>query len=212
MVHTYITNFDTKKFDFRSIIIKHLCIENIEELHKNIDNISLLNDYKTDQNTHLYKELYTIFDKTDFLIYYTTLVHDLVFDGNPLVYQKKPTFRIHLPDNLAVADWHKDDKYGHQDGEINYWLPFTDTFDTNTIWIESGVDTNNYQPYSLKYGEILVFDGVNLRHGNKINQTGITRISMDFRAIPLNQFTETNQHTSSSGLKMSLNSYFELMK
>lgn len=56
-----------------------------------------------------------------------------------IIYQKKPTFRVHLPNNvgnayngtslvltsLAVGKKHRDYDYFHPPGEINFWLPFT---------------------------------------------------------------------------------------
>ena len=34
-------------------------------------------------------------------------------------------------------------------------------------------------------GQMLVFDGANLEHGNRINRSDETRVSFDFRVIPL---------------------------
>jgi hypothetical protein len=95
-----------------------------------------------------------------------------------LVYQAKPSLRIHLPNDVAVHERHKDADYGHANGEVNIWLPITSAFDTSTIWIED-------KPYNANYGDLVVFDGVNLVHGNKVNTTGKTRVSLDFRvAVP----------------------------
>jgi hypothetical protein len=111
-----------------------------------------------------------------------------LFGGEQLVYQKTPTFRVHLVNNLSVGEFHKDSDYGHGTNEINFWLPFVDTFSTNTIWVESGPELEDYTPKSLDYGEILKFDGANLLHGNKINDTGITRVSVDFRVVKYSEF------------------------
>ena len=89
------------------------------------------------------------------------------FELDEIIYQKIPTFRVHLKDNQAVGEWHRDRDYNHGKSEINIWLPFTDAYDTNTIWIESEEDKNDFKPYNVSYGEVLVFNGANLIHGNK---------------------------------------------
>jgi ectoine hydroxylase-related dioxygenase (phytanoyl-CoA dioxygenase family) len=45
-------------------------------------------------------------------------------------------------------------------------------------------------------GDVLVFDGVNLRHGNVPNETGLTRVSFDFHVIPVVKFVARPQASS----------------
>ena len=44
----------------------------------------------------------------------------------------------------------------------------------------------------MNYGEILKFDGANLLHGNKINKTGKSRISFDFRVLKKSDYDKDN--------------------
>ena len=39
------------------------------------------------------------------------------------------------------------------------------------------------KPFKLKFGEMVYWDGNTCIHGNKINNTDITRISFDFRVF-----------------------------
>ena len=114
-----------------------------------------------------------------------------------------------MVNNLGVGEWHKDKTYNHDVSEVNFWLPFTDTYDTNTIWSESIEDLGDYRPYNVKYGEILVFSGANLTHGNKINTTEDTRVSIDFRLVDPTKFIN-NEKTSINGItNFTIGGYFE---
>ena len=42
--------------------------------------------------------------------------------GTKLIYQRKPTLRIHLPENKSVGGFHRDRDYNHPIEEINIWL------------------------------------------------------------------------------------------
>ena len=54
----------------------------------------------------------------------------------------------------------------------------------NSLWIESKVGSGQYEAVNMKPGQLLIFDGVNLRHGSKTNSTAATRISFDLRFLP----------------------------
>jgi len=71
-----------------------------------------------------------------------------------------------------------------KNGRLNVWLPLTPVWDENSIWIESEEGKEDFVPVELDYGQGLVFDDSNLRHGSKANQTPSTRVSFDFRFAP----------------------------
>src|SRR5262249_38008994 len=103
--------------------------------------------------------------------------------GSHVIYQRVPTFRIHLPGNVAVGEYHTDGESGHQEGEINFWVPLTRTAGHSSVWIESRPGSRVYEALSAGPGDILVWDSVRLRHGNQVNTTDRTRVSFDFRCI-----------------------------
>jgi len=97
-------------------------------------------------------------------------------------YQRPPTLRLQPGPSSQCVPKHKDSEYGHQDGEINFWLPLTDRNLTQTdLFIESAVDSNEYQPVKVNYGEVLSFHGSSLRHYLPPNKTRYSRVSLDFR-------------------------------
>ncbi len=103
------------------------------------------------------------------------------------LYQKTPSFRIHLPDMMAVSEFHcdTDENYNHPIGEINFIMPLTDMWDTNAVWAESERMKGDYRPMNTNFGQLLKFNGNMCRHGNKTNKTSKTRMSFDFRVLPI---------------------------
>ena len=104
-----------------------------------------------------------------------------------LVYQNRPTLRVSFSENKAVGDWHRDREYDHPLEEINIWVPITIARESNSIWIESSFGKEDYQPININFGNFLIFDS-GLKHGNILNKEEITRISFDFRVIPMSLF------------------------
>lgn len=172
------------------------------ELHniwKPDDVFSRENDQKTPFHTRFYHHFPLVgIDES-----YKNLIREVIqpYVGEEVVYQAIPSFRIQFPDNLAVGEKHKDSDYSHSRDEINFWLPLTDTKNTNTLWIE---DT----PYPVKYGEILMFDGANKEHENKINKEGYTRVSLDFRVIPKSKYKPSEKKSINTKLPMSIGGYW----
>ena len=107
--------------------------------------------------------------------------------GESFLYQKTPSFRIHLPDMMAVSEYHcdTDENYNHPIGEINFIIPLTDMWDTNAVWAETERMKGDYRPMNTNFGQLLKFNGNMCRHGNKTNKTSKTRMSFDFRVLPI---------------------------
>lgn len=95
-----------------------------------------------------------------------------ILDTKEFCFQRVPTFRPHFPGNVAVGKFHTDGDYNHEDGEGNFWVPFTSAWGTNSAWIETELGNADYQPWKLTPGQVLKFAAVHWRHGNKVNDTG----------------------------------------
>jgi hypothetical protein len=112
------------------------------------------------------------------------------------LYQCFPTVRFSLPANLAVGAFHNDSEFHHPLGEINYIVPLTNSDGTSSCWIESEEGKEDFQPMKMKVGELIIFNGNRLRHGSKVNNTGKTRVSMDFRVLPISKYNPDNDASS----------------
>lgn len=203
--------YDTEKYPFREAFSKALETTELEDLHelKYYEKFNVYND----QDTVFHAKFYENYEK-EVKPLYEKFVDEVIkpyFDFEPLVYQKVPTFRAHLVGNVAVGEWHKDRDYNHGVNEINCWLPVTRAYGTNTIWLESEEDKGDFEAYDVEYGEVLVFDGANLFHGNKDNIEEDTRVSFDFRVVNGQEFEDRDVATVSAGKGFKIGEYFELV-
>ena len=89
----------------------------------------------------------------------------------------------------------------HPNWEINFQIVVTDAYDSNCMWIESVPGLKDFTPMEMKYGEYSIFDGNRCIHGNKVNKTGKTRVSMDFRVIPFSRYDPAAQVKSATASK-----------
>ena len=207
----YKIDYDTEKYPFREIVSNMLEINNnrLEDLHL-LENYGLLSR-EQDQKTKWHKKYYDKF-QTEFLSTYLKLVKEIKerFEYKEIIYQQIPTFRVQLGDgNVAVGEWHKDKTYEHSATEVNFWMPFINTNVLNSIWTESSEDKGDYKPYLVNYGEILVFSGANLYHGNKNNESNDTRVSVDFRLVDPNKFTPNSKGSINMNTTFDIGGYFE---
>lgn len=204
-----VLSYAPSDYFFRELVGEILGHSDLSQLHTERDYDRLV--VGTDHATVWHQRFYAAFPAqlADLFRYFIQEDVRPLF-GEPIVHQRVPTFRVHLPGNVGVGEFHADGQYNHPDGEINFLLPLTDCRETASIWIESAVGTADYRPANLHYGEVFVFDGRNLRHGNLPNETGKTRVSFDFRVIPLSQFRPSNAATFNSGLRFDIGGYYEV--
>jgi ectoine hydroxylase-related dioxygenase (phytanoyl-CoA dioxygenase family) len=207
-----IEHYDLEKFDF---------VAALGRIFDEVDLTALGSDAQyarltraTDQSTDYHRMFYAAFESE-----LSTLFRAFVADFVPSVlgttefcFQRSPTFRVHLPDNIAVGEFHVDGDYNHQDGEVNFWVPLTPVWGSNSLWIEETLGGRDYQPVVLKPGELLVFDAVNWRHGNMTNTTGSTRVSFDFRCVPLKSYVPSGLRTVSAGRTLNIGDYFDVLE
>jgi len=97
-------------------------------------------------------------------------------------YQRPPTLRIQPGPSTRGVTAHSDSVYGHQDGELNFWMPLTDPDTTQTdIWAESGPGVGDFTPLGARLGQAVAFHGSSCVHYVPPNPTRFTRVSLDFR-------------------------------
>jgi len=209
----YKYNYDTSEFPFANFLSSIFRVDSLDSITSNISVLKREND----QNTKHHKLFYQWMETDSFKKLYENFIwsHIRPIYNEKIVVQAKPTFRICYPNNIAVGEFHKDKWY--RDGEwaakvreMNIFLPFTDAYDSNTIIVESKEDKKDFSPMNCKYGEFILWDGPNLLHGNKINQTGKTRISIDFRIIEYKNYIPSEKGSINLGKKFKLGEYYKL--
>ena len=208
-------NFDTEEIKLQECLSLVFSEVDLSQIHLSQDcNFGILT-IETDQGTHLHKKFYEKIWETNFFDLYLEFLKTEIFPrfDEDVLYQKIPTFRIQVPNNLGVAAFHKDKDYSHGEDEINIFLPLTDAIGNNTIWVESKEDLGDHSPMDALYGEYYIWNGANLSHGNQINDTGKTRISIDFRVLPLSKYNEDIvKETITMGTKIKLGEYFNIFR
>lgn len=97
-------------------------------------------------------------------------------------YQRPPTLRLQPGPSSRYVRPHRDAEYGHQDGEVNFWMPLTDPAETGTtLWVESAPDAGDFSPLTVSLGQVAAFHGTTRKHHVPTNRTSATRMSLDFR-------------------------------
>jgi hypothetical protein len=222
-------SYDTSKYDFQTKL--RAIFDNwdnpIEQLHnffnnKTMEQLTIDNDTKTIfhnkyYNSVHYKELHTL---------YYQFVKEVVLplfdcDDKTFVVQKDPSFRICVPNNTAIGfrpnrndpqdkiGLHCDGDYGHPTAEINFMLTFGKQYGNNSCYAESKPLQGDFAPIEMNYGEFVSFYGNQCRHYNKKNDTGETRISIDFRIMPISNYDPNYSVESLHGhRKFNIGGYF----
>jgi hypothetical protein len=100
--------------------------------------------------------------------------------GQDLAIQRKANISIQLPfDDSSILSKHIDPRSGDSPFQYVIWIPITDSFGTNAMHIYNDGDSS-YRPVELRTGSFLLFFPC-VPHGNVINKTNHTRISLNIR-------------------------------
>jgi len=206
--------YDTAEYDFRTPVQNALCIQDLSKLH--LDERlrdSTLRVREDDQGSEAHKRYYKRIGDTGFYDTYRRFVHSVVAPliGEPIFYQTVPTFRVHQPGNKAVGEFHTDSMYGHQKAAMNFWVPLTESYGSNALYVSQTGDEADATPQQVSYGSLIIFDAVGTLHGNKINTTRDTRVSFDFRTIPRSQYVPSTETSVNTGVPLVVGSYYSEM-
>jgi len=210
-------SYSTKEYPFKETVESYLNHDNLPLIHKDHCFKETL-VHGTDQAQLLHRTFYDAMDadpNQTFTNLYRRFIKETILPrySYPIIFQRFPTFRVHQPSNIAVFGWHRDRDYNHNPKELNYYLPITDAFSTNTFWHETEPDKEDYQPMEAKYGEAIEWDGANCRHGNKSNETGKTRVSFDFRVLSREAYDDSSPKESiTQGTKFEIGKYYDVLE
>lgn len=186
MQSAWLLNYDAERYPFARYLRDQVFgVDDLEKLHQTSicrpgsppgypDNLRLR---QMMQRLPLSSEFYTI---------YTRFVHELVvrYFGGRISYAARPKMRVHLAGSGSVSRWHRDANVTGRLEQINIWLPATNCFAGNTLWVEDNYGTERYQPIPVRLGQALFFDGGLLAHGSVSNDTDTSRVSFDLRFSP----------------------------
>lgn len=223
-------NYDPAEYDFASLIKKIFEFDSeLNQLHKKyqLDRLT----FENDQNSFLHRKYYDSSQYQEVIKRYQRFVRNEVlplFKEKSFAVQKEPNFRISMPHNTAIGKKvseenpietnkgkekvgiHSDSMYGHPPGEINFIIGLTPVHGTNGLQFELKPNEGEFKSVEMDYGQFFQFYGNKCRHFNYVNDTEDTRISFDFRVIPMSQY-DPNYTSESvhSKRKFLIGDYFE---
>lgn len=217
-----IYKYDLSKYNFSKVVQ-----ENVFPLADELKNVHLYYEapkevvsFETENKTLFHSMFYEWLNSQSGnkikVMFYDFIKNNIAPQINePFMYQTFPTARFHLPGNRAISKWHydSDQDHKHPDGEKNFIIALTDCFDTNATWTETQQDKKDFQPIKMVVGEYCNFDGNKCVHGNKINETGFTRVSFDFRILTVRDFENQNTKISvTTNRKFEPGSYYSMFE
>lgn len=198
--------FNTKAFDFRSMVLSHINKSLVDESLPPVARLEQLHEVQQiSHNLEIFRQrLFQLFRHYEFQELYRDFVKHLIethFDTAAVV-QKTPTVRIQLVNGNSVS-FHSDAWYGHGQNVNSFWLPLTQVAGNNSLQIartrsdsvellnsieqeQLDLDEINFragqicEPITANFGDLIVFNG-DMIHGTLRNNTDATRVSFDFR-------------------------------
>ena len=186
-------NYNLSEYPMNQIVEKSFKYS-LQDAHRNsVIDYPLFTELGKDSHTQFHRHFYGQLNQgwEELTETYERFISEIVLPYLGLeeaLVQKTPTFRVQLPDNVAVVVNHydSDENHRHPKGEINFIYALTDMYDTNSVIIEKMPRSERYETLDLKAGECVSFNGNMCSHQNLINKTKRTRMSFDFRVLPLN--------------------------
>jgi len=208
----------------------------LEQLHKVLDIlpterreecIKIFTIGKDDRRNTFIKNFHKYVDESD---QFTNTYHaflkkhvEPLFPNDKIVIQKTPNIRFSFPESAAIGKhanekkdiigYHCDSDFGHHHTEMNFIVPITKMFGTNSVYYEpyqeSSIAIQDYENLVLSPTQFFQAYLNKQRHYNKLNLTNKTRISFDLRVIPYKKYMEHLQDFK--GTKFELGKYYIIL-
>jgi FkbM family methyltransferase len=92
-------------------------------------------------------------------------------------------------------------------------LTFGNQYGNNSCYVETAPSSDIFHPIEMKYGEFVSFYGNKCRHFNRKNDTGISRVSIDFRIMPISKYNpDYDKESLHTKRKFLLGGYYTKIK
>jgi len=214
---------DPNKYPFGRILASKFKVTQLETLHlkENLE-VFIKADLGRDSHSKFHKIFYEEIKKPDSELrtnwdkFCLDEIKPMFMKDKGIIIQALPNIRIHVPGAQAVKRWHcdSDENHRHPLGELNIILAITNMNGNNSVWRESSPGKGDYKPFEMKANELVIWDGNKCNHGNQVNDTGLTRVSFDFRVISHEAYIKylnsesVKNHSATSSSKFSIGSYY----
>jgi hypothetical protein len=205
-------NYSTDTYPFKTDLESLFGISKLSMLHEYLGSFDMF-DQGSEQSTIAHKIFYAHFKKPEssFQRIYTNFIETFIAQIVPhkFYYQTVPTFRVGLPGNKFVGNFHKDTFYNHKPYELNFNLSICNYQGDAGLFTEDTPNSGNYIGIEIDYGEVLCFDHIDCMHGSQINTTGKTMLSIDFRlALAEEYFDDSDAFSVNTHAAFKIGDYF----
>ena len=200
-------SYDINSYNFKAILEDLYGCE-LDKLHNYLGAYEVFKR-SNDQGTLAHKVFYSNFEK-NFQLKYIKLMHDVIkpLIGEEFYYQKIPTFRIGLPGNKFVGEYHKDTNYNHKGYEVNFNLGLCGYVGEAALKTQKSENSEEYITLECPYGTIFSFDHIDCLHGSDENPYDTTMVSIDFRLAIKSLYFEDNSSSVNMNMKFVPGQYF----
>ena len=198
--------YDVEKYNWPDIILeqiqtKYSSVKSLETIHNVLAPTEIADVTALVQNNFLTSEMSTLLD--DFAEEY---IAPLLSNQKYLI-KRQPTLNVVIPNQEEVGrrlPFHQGIFYDNGRGQGTIWMPLTECYDTNSMWIMD-LETSrsltkkviaekmsveqfekhcikHARPVTLKPGQAHLFAQEHI-HGNLNNTTDITRLAIDWHIL-----------------------------
>ena len=206
-VHGMTFSYELRKYPFGEALEKLFGLE-LQDLHLWLGDFEKF-DRKNDQQTIVHRVFYSNYSNIiepiykDFITNFLSQIIDF-----PFSYQVIPTFRLGLPGNRFVGEYHTDAKYNHPDFELIFNMGLSNNLKPCCLMSEKVSNTNEFYPLECENGEIFSFNHIDCLHGSEINTTDQTMVSMDFRVAMIPFYREIDAKSVNMNSSFKIGDYF----
>lgn len=206
-LHGKTFNYSIEEYPFKALLTSLYGCE-LESIHQYIGDMDTF-DQANDQKTLIHKVFYSNFERLIeplYIKFIKNIIGPII--KVPFYYQKIPTFRIGLPGNKFVGEFHKDSKYNHQGYEVNFNLGICGYTGEAALQVEESEGSNKFYTLECPYGKIFSFDHISCLHGSNPNPSNLTMISFDFRLAIESLYFVSDKSSINMKTKFIKGSYF----
>ena len=185
--------FDTDEHDLRGVLAQVLdiadagCLHQLHELkgrpdvkggNFKSDKFPLLKNLTIPSKVEPFHRTYDKFVRSVIIPH----VSQIMPHETRMYYQSFPCIRCVRPSEFSIGP-HSDISYGFSQANINFYVPLTAIYGTNSLVLESSPGLENWHTIEARYGQVKRFYGALCTHFTPENKTNTTRVSLDFRVI-----------------------------
>lgn len=202
-----IIQYNTNKFNFNKVLKNLFNVSSLENIHNEVERLEGFDgDVGRDSQSTIHELFYRTIKNEDSILrqlwdrFLSEVVLRNFVNEESYIVQKLPNIRIHIPGSKAINRWHCDSDQDHRHplGEINCILPLTEMYESNSVWRESKPNFGDFKAFELSFGDLVLWNGNTCIHGNKVNETEITRVSFDFRLLSKKNYEDMLKNQGSN--------------